>query len=663
MDALTTESWKRILRSQRFIRWLPFIILIAILVIVGIKGWRIYQKGLIVYEDVDTLRALARTPVNEMDLERVASTMTSLQGSLNGFTQEVKPLLWLTSRLDWVPTYGGDLSNASRLIELAERLVDASVSSLQAGLPILEELNSPDTALDPAGYTELLIKAQPQLLTARAEFDQALEARNRIQIDELSPRLRGLVADDLDPLMTLMDDGLSLSTTLPVVLGADGNGSKSYLLLVQNEDELRPTGGFITTVGKLTVQDGQILSLDFEGVDNEEDWSKPFPVAPWPLQEYMNARVLILRDSNWFTDFPTSASWAEYLYTYNHPEPLDGVIAFDQQFLVLLLRALGPLNVDGAPYPVTSDNVIEFMRSAKEPPADETSLDGWYRKEFIGDIADAILEELMGGQQNDWRGLVVMLIQALEERHLLLQFDDPMLGSLLVKHDWDNAVRPFEGDFLMTTDSNIGFNKTNALMDVSLYYSIDLTDLSIPTASLVITHINNSSKDVQCIHFDEQAPEDYYYPMNRCYWNYLRVYKQAGVELLNASPHDIPAEWILLETDVPARVDFLDEEIENIQGFGTLLVVPGGQSLNTGFDFALPASVVLREDGSNTFTYRLKVQKQPGTLANPLLIRVRLPNRAQVETVNMDAVIQDDDLLMETVLRTDVYLEVVFHVK
>jgi hypothetical protein len=378
----------------------------------------------------------------------------------------------------------------------------------------------------------------------------------------------------------------------------------------------------------------------------------------------MNARVLILRDSNWFTDFPTSASWAEFLYTYNHPEPLDGVIAFDQQFLVLLLRALGPLNVDGAPYPVTSDNVIEFMRSAKEPPAGSTSLDGWYRKEFIGDIADAILEELFGGQQNDWRSLAVVLVQALDERHLLLQFDDPVVESLLTRRNWDNAVRPFDGDFLMTTDSNIGFNKTNALVEIGLSYDVDLTDLSAPTASLVITHVNNSNTGVQCLHFDEgQAPEDYYYPMNRCYWNYLRVYKQAGVNLEDASPHEIPAEWILLEERVPARVDVLDEEIAGVQGFGTLLVVPGGQSLSTGFDFALPPSVVLGEDSTGRRTYRLKIQKQPGTLAHPLVIRVHLPVHAQVDAVNLDALVQDENLLIETDLRTDVYLEVVFYVK
>ena len=126
------------------------------------------------------------------------------------------------------------------------------------------------------------------------------------------------------------------------------SGPKTYLLLAENEDELRPTGGFITSVGNLVLHDGQVISLEFEDVGNLDDWTKPYPAAPWQLQDYMDSPVLILRDANWFTDYPTSAMWAEYLYAYAHEHSEDGVIAFDQHFLVMLLGQLGPLQVAGS---------------------------------------------------------------------------------------------------------------------------------------------------------------------------------------------------------------------------------------------------------------------------------------------------------------------------
>jgi hypothetical protein len=224
-------------------------------------------------------------------------------------------------------------------------------------------------------------------------------------------------------------------------------------------------------------------------------------------------------------------------------------------------------------------------------------------------------------------------------------------------------VRPGDADFLMLTDTNVGFNKTNALVEVSLAYDVDLTDMSAPRGNLIVTHKNNASQDVQCIHWDSERVNgdlDYWYPINRCYWSYLRVYKQQGATLLEASPHAIPGEQLLLGQGVPPRVDELEEEIPGVRGFGTLLVVPGGQAWNTGFSFALPASVLAEAGAPGQLVYRLKVQKQPGTLAIPLTIRVHLPARASLISVSMEAIRQENNLLVETDLRRDVELELIF---
>jgi hypothetical protein len=76
----------------------------------------------------------------------------------------------------------------------------------------------------------------------------------------------------------------------------------------------------------------------------------------------------------------------------------------------------------------------------------------------------------------------------------------------------------------------------------------------------------------------------------------------------------------------------------------------------------LPETVISQEDGSDQYTYRFKFQKQPGTLANPLVIRIHLPDHSQVESINLDAVLQGSNLLIETDLRTDVHLELVFQI-
>jgi hypothetical protein len=148
--------------------------------------------------------------------------------------------------------------------------------------------------------------------------------------------------------------------------------------------------------------------------------------------------------------------------------------------------------------------------------------------------------------------------------------------------------------------------------------------------------------------------------MDRCYWNYLRIYKQVDSELLDAASHAVPGEWMLLGKDVPAQVDELEEEIPGVKGFGTLLVVPGGQSTDTRFTFGLSPTVLSWDLSSKQIAYRLKIQKQPGTKAIPINLKIILPIGSTPISEIPNSVSIDNYLFIKTDLRTDLDLKVVF---
>jgi hypothetical protein len=107
-------------------------------------------------------------------------------------------------------------------------------------------------------------------------------------------------------------------------------------------------------------------------------------------------------------------------------------------------------------------------------------------------------------------------------------------------------------------------------------------------------------------------------------------------------------------------VDRLDDDLPGIVGVGTFLVVPGGQNRDTSFQFSLPPEILAREVGANRLTYRLKVQKQPGTVAVPIDICILLPEGAEVLSLSPGLAAQGNELLLSTNLQTDVGLEVMF---
>jgi hypothetical protein len=212
-------------------------------------------------------------------------------------------------------------------------------------------------------------------------------------------------------------------------------------------------------------------------------------------------------------------------------------------------------------------------------------------------------------------------------------------------------------------DTNIGFNKTNAVVESKQVYEANLTQMMSPKASLMVVHTNKAVGVSECRHWEKsRAEEEKDYPIQDCYWNYLRIFTARGTFLLDATPQTIPADWMILEKNPPAQVDVLEEEAEGIQGFGTMQVVPASRYRVTFFEFLLPADVIQPGPENGQWLYHLKVQKQPGTLAVPITIRIRLPGNASVIQAPAGAVVEGTNILLETNLRVDLEIEALYQI-
>ena len=207
----------------------------------------------------------------------------------------------------------------------------------------------------------------------------------------------------LDRLLPLARVGLQAAQVAPSLLGADG--PRTYLILAQNNHELRGTGGFISAAGTVRLDAGRIADLKLSDSYAVDNFAQPHPAPPRPLAEQMGTQLLTLRDSNWSPDFPESAQVARALFLQDQGVATDGAIALDLEAVRLLVAALEPLQVAGVGQPVTGDNVIEWMKLAWQAPQDSTGTvqeattsDWWAkRKNFMGDLMAAALAKVQGG--------------------------------------------------------------------------------------------------------------------------------------------------------------------------------------------------------------------------------------------------------------------------
>ncbi len=660
-----SHAWQarlaRVYRQHRRHIWLGVGVLLALLLVW--QGVSLYIRYRAFKADADQLQAYLDGPPSLDAMAQVGDLLSRTRADALSLQRQMRLWGWAGRLLGWLPIIGGDLASAEELVDMATALAVAGDEAYQGAAPLLAGFGADDAFSSIPETLAALTAAQDRFSVALQAANQALTSREAIDLPRLSPKTRALV-ERLDPYLPLLSDGLGLLNALPKILGASGYGPQTYLILIQNEDELRATGGFITAVAVVTVEQGEIISLQVDDSYAIDDLNKIYPLPPWQIVEYLQGGVWLLRDANWSPDFPTTATWAEYLYAIGRGHAVDGVFAIDQEALRLLLAAVGPVELPDAPEPISVENFIAYVRTARGPDEGETD---WFasRKEFMGPLGRALLEKLQSDTQISWQAVGQAVLQALDERHILLQFDDPLMSQVISHRGWDGAVRPGEGDFLMVVDSNLGFNKVNAAVETTLRYEVDLSDPQAPRAEVWITHRNPTKGDEPCRHAAYDSG-DYAALIARCYWDYLRVYTLAETELLDAATHEVPGSWLLSGKGVPPRVDvldnqgLLDENPPGLRAYGTLLVVPLSEQRETRFVFALPPDVVQFDEAQGAMTYALRVKKQPGTQGNAFRLQVRLPAGAQVQSAVPSGDLQDGIWTLETRLRTDLEVKLVF---
>jgi hypothetical protein len=629
---------------------------IALLVVWGI---RLTSIGLSLRQHLGQVEALADDPA-ALDPIAACDLVHALRGDVVALRREAGGLTQLAPLLGWLPGIGGELRAAPHLLDTADGLTEAGTLTCDALEPVLTSFGDNEGKnLTPEQIIALLDRERPALEQALAAAERAQAAWEQVDTATLSPWLAEKVSV-LSEGLPLLRTGLRMSTVAPELLGADG--PRTYLILAQNEDELRPTGGFISGAGALTVEWGHITGVDFIDANLVDDYlNKPYPDPPQPLLDYMGSEIWLFRDANWSPDFPTSARQAAYFYEYGQGVPVDGVIALNQHAVELFMSGLGEVHISGVDKPVTASNVRQFMRESWNPGEGGATVQwAFSRKDFIGQLAAAILNRIESDPGRvDWVQIAKGAYQALEGHHLLIFVEDTDASSALAQTGWDGAVRGSDGDYLMAVDANLGFNKVNALVDGEMDYRVTLNADGTASADLLLTYTHRGQwENVRCQHVLPYTDDTTYASlMHRCYYDYLRIYVPDGSVLRTATPQPTPGEYLWHGEPTDGQAVTLNDEAGKTV-FAQFLVLEYGQALTTRFEYDLP-QIVQADDGQHSYT--LLIQKQGGAPAAPASVTVTLPPSANLlKATPPPKTIDANILTFDLQLSADILIEVTY---
>lgn len=422
-----------------------------------------------------------------------------------------------------------------------------------------------------------------------------------------------------------------ISANLSELTGEDGQ--KKYLLLFENNAELRPGGGFIGSFAIATFEKGRLLGLDVQDVYSADGQLKGHVEPPPAIKEHLGEANWYLRDSNWSPDFPTSATRAAWFIEKELGQVVDGVIAVDLEFTKMVLAETGKVELPDFNETITSGNLYEKAQFAAEGDFFPGSR---AKKNFLAGLARALLARFTDEPEKNLLAGARAIFWALGTRHATVWTTNREINNALRQGLWDGGIRNVFcaqtkkaclADYLQAVEANLGVNKANYFLDRA--YSLEiLVGPQKVSHTLTVSYKNNSQAGV--------------WPGGD-YKNYLRLFVPKGANFISAT---------LLNEGTGKREELeIDKEEEAGKAIaGTLLVVPAGESRQLSVAWEFPFGFANK--GELLFLW----QKQMGTPEDPVWLRISLPGEYRIDAGPAPSLTELSSVGYNTVLDKDLFI-------
>jgi len=430
-------------------------------------------------------------------------------------------------------------------------------------------------------------------------------------------------------------------TVLPKILGV--GEIKTYLVLFQNNMELRPTGGFIGSYGILRLEKGRLINFEVFDVYQADGQLKGHIEPPAKLKEHLGEATWYLRDSNWDPDFPVSAKRAQWFLDKETQISTDGTIAVNLEVVKKLLEALGEVEVTDYQEKITANNLFQKAEYYSELGTFPGSTQ---KKDFLASLAKEIFEKIKQAKAKDLLNVAGAFLSSLEQKEIMLYFDDPQVESVIANLGWEGSIRNYQlammndsvfTDYLFINEANVGINKANYYVQRKIDQQVTIGDSGGVQEKLSLTYENLSSSEN--------------WPAGR-YKNYLRVYLKKGAKLSSVFIDDPanPGLWLPFDQKY---MDTTEEHGKTIYGF--VFEVPIKSKRQIEINYELPEPLVL---SSSPTSYLLMVQKQSGAFPSSYDLTISYPASFIPLRVIPSAIVGNQQLLISTKLNKDLIYQI-----
>lgn len=410
---------------------------------------------------------------------------------------------------------------------------------------------------------------------------------SKIGAEEKIPALISQSLETVNPLIKLLSATLDI---MPNIFGMEG--PKTYLILFQDNMELRPGGGLIGAYGILRFDMGRVTEFSVHDVYDADKELKGHVEPPFAIRRHLPEQHWYMKDSNFDVDFVKVASSSSNFLFVETGQKVSGVISVDSSFAKSILHAIGPVYLEDYRETVNESNLYMLIQSHA-------------KKNFLRSLYKAIMAKITK-EKTPFLLIARAISDSLEQKHLMFTFND--WQNTFTVNGWSSSLwdgrRDSEesvNDFIGINEANLGLNKTNYFIRRQISQKVTLEDNGSISEELQINYKNESTAF-----------------LGGDYKNYLRIILPKNTLVSEISINDVAQDIVDAVTDPlvyeaknfkePEGIEVEKTSEGNKDVFGFLVRVPAEGMVKVKLKYSLPGNI----SGLNTFSYSLKLFKQPG---------------------------------------------------
>jgi len=527
------------------------IIAVLLIIFLVLPGLAVYRQGMKLKDSASELKA----SVNSQDINIVENELKAFSEELDRFDKSYNRLAWVKV-LPWVGGYWKDgragLNAGKYGIETAEIVIEtvkpyADIIGFAGG----ESAKSGEESAN--DRIEFLVQTITEVLPKMDAISEKANLANselaKIDTSKYPEKFRGMeLRSNLENLISLANEGTAfvadskpLMEVAPYLLGMDD--TRTYMLIFQNDKELRPTGGFITAYSIMDVRNGKMEPVASSDIYHLDDNYVPQIEAPRPMVDYLKGIYKMspnfrLRDMNWSPDYKVAMDMFSEEIKEAGVTDIDGIIAVDTYVVVYLLDVLGQIGVPGfgnfsteidercncpqVIYELESFADVEgpIVWSENDPdlivfaPANYDN-----RKKIVGPLMNSVIRNALGQEKERLPDLFMAGWKMIMEKHLLVYMFDENAQRGVESFNIAGRIEGYDGDYLHISDANLGGRKSNLYVTQEVAQKVEMAKDGSVTKTLTITYKN---------------PQEYDGWLNSVLPNWTRVYVPDGSELIDS---------------------------------------------------------------------------------------------------------------------------------